>query len=74
MGMSERRKALRAKRAAQKEARMKSPGNDSVYARKQRSIYPQNSPYLTGDWGRPVRIDNFFNPDPLHREAADGRS
>lgn len=66
MGMSQRRREQRAKRKSQKEARMKSAGNhDSKYARKQRGIYPPRSPYLTGDWGRPIQIDRFFTPEPV---------
>jgi hypothetical protein len=52
MGMSERRRKERDKKKVLKEARMKSPGKDSVYARKQRGIYPPNSPYSTGRWSR----------------------
>ena len=62
MGMSDRRKAMRAKRKSLKEARLKNPGKDSKYARKLRGIYSARSPYLTGDWGRPQRVDNFFTP------------
>jgi hypothetical protein len=48
MGLSQRRKDVRAKKKALKEARMKNPGKDSVYARKLRGIYPPNSPYSPG--------------------------
>lgn len=48
MGMSDRRKKQRAVNKAKKDARMKSPGKDSVYARKLRGIYPPNSPYQPG--------------------------
>lgn len=51
MGMSERRRKEAAKKTALKEARMKSPGKDSQYARKQRGIYSATSPYTTGNWG-----------------------
>lgn len=65
MGMSDRRKALRAKRKAAKEARMKklSPGSESKYALKKRGVYPPNSPYRTGDFGR--RMKKLANIPPL---------
>lgn len=65
MGISQRRREQRAKKSALKEARMKSPGKDSKYARKLRGIYPPRSPYLTGDWGPVQKIDNFFTPAPV---------
>lgn len=57
MGMSDRRKQVRAKKKAQKEARMKGPKSrsESKYALKRRGIYPPGSPYLTGAWGQPCR-------------------
>lgn len=56
MGMSERRKAQRAKRKPLKESRMKGkPKSQSKYALKQRGIFQKNSPYLTGDWGVRMR-------------------
>lgn len=52
MGLSDRRRKLRAEKRARKEARMKNPGKDSTYARKLRGIYPPNSPYQPGGkWG-----------------------
>lgn len=36
MGLSDRRRKLRAEKRARKEARMKNPGKDSTYARKLR--------------------------------------
>lgn len=57
MGMSDRRKALRAKKKALKEARMKGPKKrgQSAYALKKQGMYPKNSPYVTGDWGPIMR-------------------
>lgn len=57
MGMSDRRKAARAKKKALKEARMKGPKKrgQSTYALKKKGVYPANSPYVTGDWGQPMR-------------------
>jgi hypothetical protein len=72
VGMSDRRKMMRAKRKAAKEARLKNPGKDSKYARKLRGIYPAGSPYLTGDWGQPQKIDSFFTPAPVPSEWRKG--
>lgn len=55
MGMSERRRKLRSEKKTRKVAQMKSPGFDSKYARKLRGIYPPNSPYVTGNWGKRMR-------------------
>jgi len=52
--MSAKRRKLRDKKKAAKEARMKAPKNrtESKYALKQRGTFPRNSPYLTGNWGQ----------------------
>lgn len=55
MGMSERRRKLRAEKKTRKAAQMKNPGFDSKYARKTRGIYPPNSPYVTGNWGKRMK-------------------
>jgi len=55
MGVSQRRREQRQKRSTLKAAKMKSPGKESVYARKLRGDYPPNSPYVTGYWGQPMR-------------------
>lgn len=57
MGVSDRRQALRAKRKAAKEARIKGkgPAGMSKYALKRQGQHPKNSPYLTGNWGEPCR-------------------
>jgi hypothetical protein len=59
--MSDRRKKLREKRKAAKEARMKPPKSrgESKYALKKRGTYPRNSPYLTGNWGQ--RMAGLWN-------------
>lgn len=42
-----------AKKKAAKGTGMLAPGNESVYAKKQRGIYPLNSPYAPGGaWER----------------------
>lgn len=50
MPTSERRRKEQAAKKAKKEAAMKAPGGESVYARKRRGDYPKNSPYRTGIW------------------------
>lgn len=71
MGLSDRRRVLRAKKKAQKEARMKGPKRrqKSKYALKKQGIYPPNSPYVTGNWGvlcRKLRDNGFHAQETGH--------